>query len=179
MGRQGGECNQGFWLDPRMYNAGPWPCPAIASATGSEPQASPHFSKPDQHFTTASGGWKCAHGAVSEATKPERGLSSDYAADEPVARQGGDGTGARRRLLGSRTRTPGSPRTLSERLYLPLRAAGLETAASRRRCLTTADVAQRLAAVSIPLRAHSIGGMRPLSDQRTPPPASSCSPVSQ
>ena len=46
-----------------------------------------------------------------------------------VARQGGDRGGAGRPVLGGRARAPGLSRALSGRLYLPFRAAELETAA--------------------------------------------------
>ena len=46
----------------------------------------------------------------------------------PVAGQGRHRSRTRRRLLGSRARAPGLSRAHPQRLHLPLRAAGLETA---------------------------------------------------
>ena len=51
----------------------------------------------------------------------------------PVARQGDDGSGAGRPVLGSGARASGLSRALPERLYLPLRPAELGSAEARRR----------------------------------------------
>src|SRR3954469_20124248 len=57
-----------------------------------------------------------------------------------VAGQGGDRGQRGRALLGGRARAPGLPPALSERLHLPLPAAGLEAAAPRDRRLSASVV---------------------------------------
>ena len=49
----------------------------------------------------------------------------------PVARQSGDGSRPGRGLLGSRARAPGLPGADPQRLHLPFRASGLDTADER------------------------------------------------
>ena len=49
----------------------------------------------------------------------------------PVAGQGRHRGGARRTVLGGGARAPGLPRALPQRLHVPLRPSGLETAATR------------------------------------------------
>ena len=65
---------------------------------------------------------------------------ADVEASGLMARQGGDRSQPRRRLLAGRTRAPGLPGALPERVHLPLHPAGLEVAATGvRRELSNGD----------------------------------------
>jgi len=75
---------------------------------------------------------------TSEETPRRRGHHRRRRGLRAVAGQGRDRALARWRFLGGGARAPGLPRTLSERLHLPLRPPGLEVAAEKRRLTATA-----------------------------------------
>ena len=70
--------------------------------------------------------------AIFYVDEDQKYIAADTIADVE-ARQGGDRSQPRRRLLGSRARASGLPGALPQRVHLPLHQAGLETAETGRR----------------------------------------------